>query len=58
MYKTELCKNFDLGVCPFGIKCRYAHGPVELRRKPKTNNYKTKPCRQFFDTGYCPYGNR
>lgn len=23
-----------------------------------TNNYKTKKCRQFFENGYCAYGNR
>jgi hypothetical protein len=23
-----------------------------------TNNYKTKRCKQFFESGYCPYGSR
>lgn len=26
-HKTELCKNFsELGMCPYGNKCRFAHG--------------------------------
>ena len=30
-YKTELCKTFsDTGICPYGDKCRFAHGKEEL----------------------------
>lgn len=26
-YKTELCKTFsEKGYCPYGRKCRFAHG--------------------------------
>ena len=27
-FKTELCKTFSTnGYCPYGKKCRFAHGP-------------------------------
>ena len=29
--KTELCKNFQLGICKYGVTCSYAHGVNELR---------------------------
>ena len=33
-YKTELCKKFsDTGTCPYGSKCRFAHGKGELISK-------------------------
>lgn len=26
-YKTELCKKYEeKGLCPYGLKCRFAHG--------------------------------
>ena len=29
-YKTELCKNYQAkGFCPYGRKCKFAHGEVE-----------------------------
>ena len=32
-YKTVLCNNWhQTGRCPYGRKCRFAHGPHELRR--------------------------
>ena len=30
-YKTRLCVRFESGNCPFGEKCHFAHGQVELR---------------------------
>ena len=34
-YKTSLCKNYmDSGICSFGTKCNFAHGPMELRSSP------------------------
>ena len=34
-FKIELCRNFDKpGGCPFGNSCNYAHGELELRKKP------------------------
>ena len=33
-YKTELCKTFsETGKCPYGFKCRFAHGKEELSKK-------------------------
>ena len=58
-YKTELCWRWENGNCPFGKQCGFAHGREELRLKlylPK--NYRTKQCKQFFDTGFCNYGTR
>ena len=40
-YKTEICKKFQsIGNCPYGNKCRFAHGEQELIMKPKGKNYK------------------
>lgn len=30
-YKTDLCRRFQLGMCPSGPSCNFAHGPAELR---------------------------
>lgn len=58
-YKTEVCRNWEAGFCEFGERCAFAHGYQELRQKQfLTNNYKTKPCKQFFELGYCMYGSR
>ena len=58
-YKTEICKKFQsTGKCPYGNKCRFAHGEQELIMKPKGKNYKKIPCKSFFEKGYCPYGSR
>lgn len=58
-YKTELCKKFQsTGKCPYGYKCRFAHGKEELISKTQGINYKKKPCKTFNEKGYCPYGSR
>jgi len=58
-YKTEICKKFQsFGKCPYGDKCRFAHGEQELIMKPKGKNYKKIPCKSFFEKGYYPYGSR
>ena len=58
-YKTELCKKFqNTGHCPYGFKCRFAHGNEELIVKNQGANYKKKPCKTFQEKGYCPYGSR
>ena len=58
-YKTELCKKFQsTGHCPYGYKCRFAHGKQELIIKQQGKNYKKRPCKSFFEKGYCPYGSR
>ncbi|KAJ2818936.1 hypothetical protein IWW50_005638, partial [Coemansia erecta] len=32
LYKTRLCQRFsELGECPYGEKCQFAHGEAELR---------------------------
>ncbi len=58
-YKTELCQKFmETGNCPYGIKCRFAHGKNELNSKILNINYKKKPCKSFYQFGFCPYGSR
>ena len=58
-YKTELCKKFEeIGKCPYGFKCRFAHGKEELNSKNTGNNYKKKSCKTFLENGFCPYGSR
>lgn len=57
-FKTEMCRNWSLGLCKFGDKCAFAHGLEDLRGKSKFTNYKTKDCKQFHEVGYCQYGSR
>ena len=58
-YKTELCQKYcENGSCPYGNKCKFAHGKDELVYKKLCNNYKKKQCKTFFECGYCPYGAR
>jgi hypothetical protein len=59
-YKTELCKGFsDNGFCPYGNKCRFAHGKQELSVKPiNATRYKQKECKSFKEQGFCMYGSR
>jgi hypothetical protein len=57
-FKTEMCRNWPLGLCKFGDKCAFAHGSEDLRGKTKFTNYKTKDCKQFHELGYCQYGSR
>ncbi|KAI4355720.1 hypothetical protein L6164_004467 [Bauhinia variegata] len=32
-FKTQLCRNFRLGQCNYGSRCKYAHGIRELERQ-------------------------
>ena len=58
-YKTELCQKFmESGNCPYGFKCRFAHGKNELISKNIGINYKKKLCKSFSKFGFCPYGTR
>ncbi|CAG9316774.1 unnamed protein product [Blepharisma stoltei] len=58
-YKTEICRNWENGICEFGDQCAFAHGIHELREKTALpNNYRTKRCKQFYELGYCLYGTR
>ncbi|XP_019944038.2 mRNA decay activator protein ZFP36L1 [Paralichthys olivaceus] len=58
-YKTELCRSFtESGLCKYGGKCQFAHGPDELRDLNRHPKYKTEPCRTFHTIGFCPYGIR
>ena len=58
-YKTELCKQFlSRGYCPYGRKCRFAHGTNELIKKIHRANYKKEKCKSFYENGYCSYGSR
>ena len=46
------------GECKYGESCAFAQGDSELKQKKLSFNYKTKPCKQFFESGYCSYGSR
>ena len=57
MYKREICKNWaDHGVCRYGNKCQFAHGPEELsenhplyisecQKQGANDKYKSQNCR-------------
>eukprot|EP01083_Nonionella_stella_P157188 510027_1 len=52
-YKTRLCNNYLNGQsCPYGDKCRFAHGRPELRR---LRTFKVDVCRND-SKGFCRYG--
>ena len=58
-HKTELCKNFsEAGKCPYGRKCRFAHGVNELISAPALKTFKKKRCNGFWQKGFCSYGIR
>ena len=59
-YKTEMCKTFETtSFCPYGNKCRFAHGKNDLLDKQiDTKVYKQRSCKSFDETGFCPYGRR
>jgi hypothetical protein len=59
LYKTELCRSFiEHRRCPYGERCQYALGEVDVREVPRHPKFKTELCRTFHNTGYCPYGPR
>lgn len=46
-------------ITQISLKCSFAHGKQELKTKIHlSNNYKTKPCKQYFFQGVCSYGYR
>ena len=58
-YKTELCKNFELGkACKWGPGCSFAHGKAELRLRTQKDELRNKSCRGYNETGFCSYGVR
>ena len=58
-HKTELCKNFsELGRCPYGYKCRFAHGTEELVFSAPVKTFRKKKCNGFWQNGQCSYGVR
>jgi len=59
LFKTEVCRSWtELGECPYGESCQFAHGQQELRARPMIHKkYKTVRCKKFL-AGHCPYGSR
>ena len=58
--KSELCWKFmEYGVCPYKLKCKFAHGSHELTRNQGANlKYKTKECISYFRDASCHFGMR
>lgn len=45
-HKTEMCRNWENGDCPYGTQCAYAHGNDELLKKRHVpTKYKTRLCK-------------
>ena len=60
-YKTEVCKNWsETGQCPYGKRCKFAHGKQDLNEKKPTDRsyYKSKKCNSFNNQNICMYGVR
>jgi len=59
LYKTAICRKWkELGSCPHGEKCRFAHGLRELRKRPQVHKkFNHVTCKNFLE-GCCPYGSR
>jgi len=60
-YKTEVCRNWsESGQCPYGKKCKFAHGKKELHEKIifSKSGYKSKKCISFNNKLLCMYGVR
>ena len=57
-YKTELCNSYiqNSGMCIYGLRCQFAHGPDELKFFTYNIKYKTVDCNRFHLTGFCEYG--
>ncbi|KAG9139236.1 hypothetical protein Leryth_011256 [Lithospermum erythrorhizon] len=59
MFKTELCNKWQqVGTCPYGGNCQFAHGLDELRPVLRHPRYKTAVCRMVLNGDPCPYGHR
>ncbi|CAM9605208.1 unnamed protein product [Ascophyllum nodosum] len=67
--KTEMCRNWDKGICRYGERCAFAHGMGELKyrtlremqnagRIPDAAKYRCYPCMTWVATGSCPYASR
>lgn len=56
-YKSEICKYWENGKCPYGARCIYAHGSRD-QRNPflRRRLYKTKNCVSWALQNCCPYG--
>jgi hypothetical protein len=59
-YKTELCRHYEeLGDCPHGQQCLYAHGQQELIPfRGRHRKFKTQLCKAFHCEGFCSFGPR
>ncbi|XP_038996483.1 zinc finger CCCH domain-containing protein 14-like [Hibiscus syriacus] len=59
MVKTEICNKWqEIGSCPYGDHCQFAHGIAELRPVIRHPRYKTQVCRMVLSGEACPYGHR
>ncbi|KAL3310072.1 hypothetical protein Ciccas_011368 [Cichlidogyrus casuarinus] len=59
-YKTQMCIHFQrYGECPRLTRCRFAHGPVELRLASSHPKYRTLHCIHYIrsDGRHCPFGD-
>lgn len=59
MYKTELCRNYEVyGICRYNERCQFAHSVHELRNVERHPRYKTEMCKNFLSSRFCKYGRR
>ena len=56
LFKTQPCRWFERSECPYGPKCKFAHGRQELRCVQKDGRFQTRLCDEYSRTGHCRYG--
>mmetsp|Transcript_60447 Transcript_60447/g.141370 ORF Transcript_60447/g.141370 Transcript_60447/m.141370 type:complete len:551 (-) Transcript_60447:5-1657(-) len=55
-YKTQICRNWEVGKCTKAETCSFAHGAEEIVRPVQDGFFKTALCK-YFEDGNCSRGD-